>query len=639
MKRRNQVCSAVLALAMAANLGAIPAFAADASAGTYTDTTVLTAENSTFAEAAQDAQEYTYLYAALTWEEYWAAEGVYAAESTTSSEELDAKGETDKGAFDAVSRATTNHGLHRGSFQSTAIIYDTDGAAYTISSWTDSDNAVLTDGRTLTKTSDRSTGITTLSLSDGTTATMDHYEVTGIKYVPVKVATEDLAVFCDQYTVVNNDETLSGGYSEQNLTAYTATAAVDENTNGLKTATKNSDGTFSFSARTTGTGSGLKDATQKTVDADNLVVTVKEANGSFGEFLRVDLTGDAYGDLGSNMYAVVWTYYGDDSTYTTALQTYGTKFAADNWMHKAMGIQLGLTDSLRCQLPEGTDGTGYWTITVCAMGYEDYTIPFQATDANIVKAEEDEAVDTTALEALVVQAQALEEREYSSISWNNLAVELSESVELLAKQDLTQNMVDEQVTHLSAALSALEKGTACPSYSYTDLSGISWYHTCVDYVIEKQLMTGVGDNQFDPDGTLTRGMLAQILYNQAGKPAVTAENPFSDVGSDQWYYNAVRWAYAQGLVTGYGDGKFGPEDLVTREQLAAILWRAAGSPEPTQTALGFTDAGTISDYAQKAMLWVNENGIVGGYTDNTVKPQASASRAETARMIMTYLER
>jgi hypothetical protein len=182
-------------------------------------------------------------------------------------------------------------------------------------------------------------------------------------------------------------------------------------------------------------------------------------------------------------------------------------------------------------------------------------------------------------------------------------------------------------------------GASCPSNAYTDLSSDSWYHTCVDYVIEKQLMTGVGDNQFDPDGTLTRGMLAQILYNQAGKPAVTAENPFSDVGSDQWYYNAVRWAYAQGLVTGYGDGKFGPEDLVTREQLAAILWRAAGSPEPTQTALGFTDAGTISDYAQKAMLWVNENGIVGGYTDNTVKPQASASRAETARMIMTYLER
>jgi hypothetical protein len=646
MKKRNQVCSAVLALAMAVNLGTIPAFAANADAtsckeGTYPDTAtaVLTAEKGT-------QEEYTYLYAALTWEEYWAAEGVYAAGSTDSSEDLDAKGETDKGAFDAVSRATTNHGLHRGSFQSVAVIYDTDGTAYTVSSWTDSDNAVLTDGRTLTKASDRSTGVTTLSLSDGTTATMDHYEVTGIKYVPVKVATADLKAFCDQYTVVSNGETLSGGYSEQNLTAYTATAAVDENTNGLKTATKNSDGTFSFSARTTGTGSGLKDAAQKTVDADKLTVTVKEANGSYGEFLRVDLTGDAYGDLGANLYAVVWTYYGEDSTYTTALQTYGTKFAADNWMHKAMGIQLGLTDSLRCQLPEGTDGTGYWTITVCAMGYEDHTVQFQATADNIVKAEEDEQVDTSKLEALVAKAKALKESDYTSATWKAMTLELDESVELLAKSDLTQTMVDEQVTHLSAALDALEKvetdecggGSSCPSDSYTDLDSSKWYHTSVDYVIKNGLMVG-DSGKFSPNGTLTRAMLAQILYNQAGTPAVTAENPFTDVDSGKWYSDAIRWAYAQNLVEGYGDGRFGPEDYVTREQLATILWRAAGSPEPTQTTLHFTDAGKIDSYAKKAMLWVNENHIVEGYDNGTAQPLAYATRAEAATMLMSYLER
>jgi hypothetical protein len=134
-------------------------------------------------------------------------------------------------------------------------------------------------------------------------------------------------------------------------------------------------------------------------------------------------------------------------------------------------------------------------------------------------------------------------------------------------------------------------------------------------------------------------MLAQILYNQAGKPAVTAESPFADVTSGQWYYDAIRWAYTQGLVTGYADGKYYPEEEITREQLATILWREAGSPEPTQTSLSFSDAGTISAYAQKAMLWVNENGIVGGYTDNTVRPQANATRVEAARMIMTYLER
>jgi hypothetical protein len=406
---------------------------------------------------AQDEEEseYTYLYAALTWDEYWASEGVYAAGSTASSTELDTKGETDKGAFDVVSRATANHGLHRGSFQSVAVIYDTNGKTYTISHWTDADNAVLTDGRTLTKSTDRSTNVTNLTLSDGTTATMSYYEVTGIKYVPVQVATADLAQFCEKYTVVENGEALAGGYTEQNLTAYTATADVNENTNGLKVATKNEDGTFSFSARSTGTGSGLAGTTQK--EAKNITVTVKKANGSYGEFLRVDLTGDGYGDLGSNMYAVVWTYYGNDSTYTKALQSYGTKFAADNWMHKSMGIQLGLTDSLRCQLPDGTDGTGYWTLTVCAMGYEDYTVKFQATEENIVKTSEEENVDTSKLEALVAQAKALTESDYTAASWKDLDTELSESVEMLASNTLTQAMVDEQVKHLTDALNNLVK--------------------------------------------------------------------------------------------------------------------------------------------------------------------------------------
>jgi hypothetical protein len=409
----------------------------------------------------EEESEYTYLYAALTWDEYWASEGVYAAGNTTSSTDKDSKGETDKGAFDVVSRATANHGLHRGSFQSVAVIYAENGDKYTISYWSAEDKqgntAVLTDGRTLVKSTDRSTGTTTLTLSDGTTTTMDHYEVTGIKYVPVRVATADLAQFCEKYTVVENGGTLEGGYSEQNLTAYTATAAVDENTNGLKVATKNSDGTFTFSARSTGTGSGLKDASQK--QAENITVTVQEASGNYGEFLRVDLTGDGYGDLGSNMYAVVWTYYGSDSTYTSPLQSYGTKFAADNWMHKSMGIQLGLTDSLRCQLPDGTDGTGYWTLTVCAMGYEDYTVKFQAEAKNIVglKVEEETKVDTSALEALVNQAKALTESDYTAASWNNLAIELSESVEMLKSTTLTQAQVNEQVTHLTEAINGLVK--------------------------------------------------------------------------------------------------------------------------------------------------------------------------------------
>jgi hypothetical protein len=455
MKNRKKVISAMLGLTMVLNL---------AQAQTYGETYTSFDSNNqeevmlvtTPADKVESA-EYTYLYAALTWEEYWASENVYEAGNTNSSTELDTKGETDKGAYDVVSRATTNHGLHRGSFQSVAVIYDTDGNTYTVSYWTDSDNAVLTDGTTLKKASDRATGVTTLTLGDGTTSTMDHYEVTGIKYVPVKVETSDLEDFCKQYMVALDGNTIAGGYTEQKLTSYSLTAAVDENTNGLKTATKNSDGSFSFSARTTGTGSGILNTEQKKVDSSKIDVEVKEASGSYGEFLRVDLTGDAYGDLGSNMYAVVWTYYGNDSTYTKSLQSYGTKFAADNWMHKSMGIQLGLTDSLRCQLPKGTDGTGYWTITVCAMGYEDYTVQFIATADNIVASEEDEEVDTSELDALVKQGQTLNESDYTADSWKDLSTELSESVEMLQSDTITQAMVDEQVKHLTDAINNLVK--------------------------------------------------------------------------------------------------------------------------------------------------------------------------------------
>ncbi len=181
---------------------------------------------------------------------------------------------------------------------------------------------------------------------------------------------------------------------------------------------------------------------------------MKEAKGSYGEFLRVDLTGN-YGDLGSNMQAVTWTYYGDDSTYTTPLRTFGTKFAADNWMHKSMGIQLGLTDSLRCQLPEGTDGTGYWTITIRALGYENATYKFKATDENIVKGD-DAVQDTSKLEAAIKEAEGLSADDYTEDSWKSMQLELAEAKEELANPH-TQSTVDEATEHLNAAIKALVK--------------------------------------------------------------------------------------------------------------------------------------------------------------------------------------
>ena len=406
-------------------------------------------ETEAFADSDELQGEYQYVYAGLTWAEYWASEGVYAAGDTTSSEELDGHKELDKGAFDTVTRATTNHGLHRGSFQTETTIVAEDGSRYPIATWVDQNTIKLTDGKTVGFKKG------TITKADGTTVDMDHYEVYGLKYVPVAVRTEDYAAFCQKYNVVTNDGVLEGGYGEVQLSAYTATAAVTADTNGLKYAVKNGD-SFTFEARKTGADSGIKDQAQKT--ATNVTPTVKDASGSYGEFLRVDITGEGYGDLGANMQAVRWDYCGDDATGTNVLRSFGTKFAADNWMHKSMGIQLGLTDSLRCQLPEGTDGTGYWRLTVYALGYADYSFVVHATDANIVKPSEEPA-DTTALTKEVETAKALAENDYTKATWAAMQTELQEAEELLAREDATQAEVDEALEHLKAAEAALVKVT------------------------------------------------------------------------------------------------------------------------------------------------------------------------------------
>ena len=398
--------------------------------------------------AATAETGYKYVYAGLTWAQYWASEGVYNAANTASNGTKDSHDELDKGGFDTVTRATVNHGLHRGSYQCEAIMYDKNGGSYEISYWTSANDAVLTDGTTVKLNQPERGQITK---ADGSVAEFDHYSVVGLKYVPVAVKAEDYEAFKSQFKVVEDGSTVAGGFGENNLQSYSAVADVTAETNGLKEAVKGSDGTFTFKTRTKGTGSGLKDQALQT--ASNVTAIVKEASGSYGEFLRVDITGDGYGALGAKMYAVKWDYYGNGNK---VLASYGTKFAADNWMHKAMGIQLGLTDSYRCQLPKGTDGTGKWKITVYAMGYADTVFEVNATDANIVKPEAGEA-DTTALKAAVEKAEALKEADYTADSWKAMQLELQEAKDLLAKEKPTQAEVDEATTHLNAAVEALVK--------------------------------------------------------------------------------------------------------------------------------------------------------------------------------------
>ena len=404
------------------------------------DGDTVTVSASGYADLSFVYNENVYVYAGLTWAEYWASEDVYNAGSTASSEEKDRRGESDLGAFDAVTRATANHGLHRGSFQAIAVLN-----GKTVSHWS-------ADGKTV-------------YYADGTSEVFNRnnvtgYTVTGLKYVPVEIKRADLAAFAESHAIVKNGGQLIGGYGEKELKSYEAVANVTANTNGLKKVTKAEDGSFVIGARQNGTESGIKDAELKV--ADGITATVKPGNGSYGEFLRVDLTGN-YGDLGAHMQSVEWAYYGNDSTYTNRLANYGTKFAADNWMHKMMGIQLGLTESGRCKLPEGTDGTGYWILTVHALGYQDYVVKFQATAENIAKPAGD--ADSTPLENIIAEAKALNEADYTPESWaaakDSIANELEECEEMLANiKNQTTYGVEEQIGHLREALNMLVKAPA-----------------------------------------------------------------------------------------------------------------------------------------------------------------------------------
>ena len=330
------------------------------SAGVLAVTQVAPVMSVTAAEGTTDT-EYVYCAASLTWAEYWQNEGVYLDSAANgnweaTSDEKDEHNETDMGAFDAVTRATSNHGLHRGSYQCTVKVFDTDGNSY--------DYTGKGQDESVDVVSNKEPGTTTIMVDGKAAGAYDHSVIVGPKYVPVAVPAADYEDFKKAYSVYENGTEVKGGYSEKNLVNIDETIQVDANTSGIKVAEKNADGTFQFSKRSTSaTPEG------KVVDKDAVEISEVQHDSGYGDFIRVDINGD-YGDLGAHMYAVRWDYYGDQDTVQA---TYGTKFAADNWMHKAMGIQLGLTKSDRCQLPEGTDGYGRWDVTVYATGYQDFT--------------------------------------------------------------------------------------------------------------------------------------------------------------------------------------------------------------------------------------------------------------------------
>ena len=178
---------------------------------------------------------------------------------------------------------------------------------------------------------------------------------------------------------------------------------------------------------------------------------------------------------------------------------------------------------------------------------------------------------------------------------------------------------------------------------FTDVSEKDWFYGDVMFVYENGLMLGTSKTLFSPHGTATRGMMATILWRMEGSPAPKGKNSFTDVEAGKWYADAITWTAENGIFAGYGKDKFGPDDPITREQLAAIFYRYADYKGYDLTVKGnldkFKDADKITDYAKTAMQWAVGSGLVKGKSGNLLDPQGTATRAEIAAMLHRFIEK
>lgn len=211
------------------------------------------------------------------------------------------------------------------------------------------------------------------------------------------------------------------------------------------------------------------------------------------------------------------------------------------------------------------------------------------------------------------------------------------TVAVLVNDDGTEAVVKKSVALDGGLTLTLEAGAAVKlvdnSKDFDDTYG-HWAADAIDFVTAHEMFGGTSAATFSPDSSMTRGMLAVVLHRFEDTPSHTFTGGFEDVAPGSWYAEAIGWAAEQGIIGGYGDGRYGADDAITREQLAVMLWRYAGRPDSSYSLDRFTDADAVGGYARTALAWASENGIVGGYADGSINPKGQATRAHVAVMLM-----
>ena len=180
----------------------------------------------------------------------------------------------------------------------------------------------------------------------------------------------------------------------------------------------------------------------------------------------------------------------------------------------------------------------------------------------------------------------------------------------------------------------------CPSQGFTDVDQSKWYHEAIDFVVSQNLMRGMSDTLFQPDGNMTRAQMVTVLYRLADTPAVEGSVPFTDVKAGQFYSDALVWAYENGIAKGVTDQRFAPHTSVTREQMVVFFARVAQLNGQTVEAKGdlsnYHDADAVSNYARESMTWAVETGLIQGVTTTTLSPKTTSTRAQIAEVLLRY---
>lgn len=330
----------------------------------------------------------------------------------------------------------------------------------------------------------------------------------------------------------------------------------------------------------------------------------------------------------------------EDTVYTVAKDTAvplptptrSGSYTFAGWFDKSGNKVTGTTYTVA----EDATLTAQWTYTgSTSSGSTRYTVTVSETAHGAVKSSHTRASRGTTVTLIVTPDEGYE--------LASLAVYDADGNEIeLERGNATRYTFTMPRGKVTVEASFAEAEHVCPAGDFTDVSQSAWYHAAVDYVLEQGIMSGVSADRFGPEDTLTRAMAAQMLWALEGKPVVNYLMQYGDVAQGAWYAEAVRWASAQGVMSGYSGETFGPEDNITREQLALILFNYADQAgydvDGRADLSGYADEAAVSGWAVTALEWAVDAGLISGREGSALAPAATATRAEVAQIFMNFLE-